>query len=1357
MEQKFYQKGKFYSLPIVDKIKEGNKTFFIVSANGHKYPIRMFDFQKDDPEINALTELPCMVKECFGDHIVFVQNFAVMFDHLFEEDESYAFQVVRGLPVGPDGKRYYDVRDSHGVPFRIKTERDIILRPQQKINCRVRKPSRNKLSLEYEAGRPQTNIECKTPDDFLMESDIDPVIGRLFKRVLSSSEYFAEAREYLSRGDAEWIIKAITALPGVDKWNGKDDFDKGNFRISTILYILDEFKKLSLYILEESLFLWSFTDSEREFFQERIAEKLEDCECWTNCLNLINRNIEGEEVKSILAKIEKTGYLFRPQQKMVLLIAIFSLKPELLEDNIDNILAIVDKYIKGRNLDSFRRAFVDFMKFYITSNRETVDRAAFADDPHSRRLVDRMVKAIYHTLLLSEEEARSPLYRSMLYHYLSFVREAKDDTAVNSSSDNSFPLSLINRAFKALMGADSAKMESVPGLETGETKLFAHLLSDRQKQDDTFSTRSFESEEIRLSISNEGITIAPSVSSGKEKEVLKKMLPWQNISIYLDNPSRLYIEPRSKLPRWKEWWKKVETELLRPVKKKVAVKVRTQSPTIGTEVCVRVLRQEKDLDNRYFCRIEEPGYHGEGWLDTYNRGGSTALFHYDPNFDIESFYYQGAPMKLKVKVNSCKPDDNDPDKEVYNFAAMQLIDQFVQENLQYNEEVDCKIIFHDERCHVYFGVTEHGYGVFLPEMNEELDFAYSDSFDECMVRVLITDTSRPGQIQGEVIGRAEGDFTVKEAAENLLFSYCNGEYYEETEEELDEEAMSASEDSFEPSEMSQLISLLDHVALLETNNITSYGYLALAHIIACIIDDSTLMAYLDERMRLLCVLDNFGNLGKVDDSELIRLSSGNSDMVDKFPILKERLCELEIVGSMGKQEKNSYLWQLTESYHPSQKIGKLSRLMLAYNMADSFGMQEQQAAVVSKIKSLLNVNIELPKIYSFGEEGQLTEFKSSLVFPPEHSMMPDLPKQTFNILRVINGMANSYGGNLYLGVYDTGTAKGLEDDLAYRDFANSRDKFDRYVRNSIRETMGDRLNARIVIEYPDAGGKFVYLIKVPSMKDPVPMKWKDQIYYFMRQGSSTYAYTDSQRSKIETIMADRDFSLYSKSPETTPPSDDTTVDLSSLQDKTKGKIQEVPDTIPTGKLRQNITENWREGYGKDTTAYLRIHKVGEWSLMDDVAWDEGLLTLAINERERDGHLVTVYPDGEVVKASIPKLLNKDFDKRHKMQSGKRPVFICPASKGSALLFVYTDQKKRRFIRIDSLADIPEVNIHEKGAKLTEAEIASVRVCEVIPHEMLENLKSFMGLKTSHPGVQYSAGYKSKDFDYLRNLGINVEN
>ena len=97
----------------------------------------------------------------------------------------------------------------------------------------------------------------------------------------------------------------------------------------------------------------------------------------------------------------------------------------------------------------------------------------------------------------------------------------------------------------------------------------------------------------------------------------------------------------------------------------------------------------------------------------------------------------------------------------------------------------------------------------------------------------------------------------------------------------------------------------------------------------------------------------------------------------------------------------------------------------------------------------------LPKIYSFGEETQQREFKTSIVFPPNNNMRADIKQQTFNVMKVICGMANSYGGTVYLGVQDTGTARGLEEDLKF--FGDNRDKYDLHVRNSIHEALGNGL------------------------------------------------------------------------------------------------------------------------------------------------------------------------------------------------------------------------------------------------------------------------------------------------------------
>ena len=88
MGKNFFKKGMFCTLPIVAIKREGNCSFFIVSANDREYAIRMFSFQADDPSILGMKELPCMVKDVHGDSIVFVQNFAMMFGDRYQEGHA---------------------------------------------------------------------------------------------------------------------------------------------------------------------------------------------------------------------------------------------------------------------------------------------------------------------------------------------------------------------------------------------------------------------------------------------------------------------------------------------------------------------------------------------------------------------------------------------------------------------------------------------------------------------------------------------------------------------------------------------------------------------------------------------------------------------------------------------------------------------------------------------------------------------------------------------------------------------------------------------------------------------------------------------------------------------------------------------------------------------------------------------------------------------------------------------------------------------------------------------------------------------------------------------------------------------
>lgn len=1038
---------------------------------------------------------------------------------------------------------------------------------------------------------------------------------------------------------------------------------------------------------------------------------------------------------------------------MSLLIAIFSMRPQLLEERIDDILDIIAESAKGWKLASFNKAFSGFIQYYIKSNSEKVNRVAFAEDDQAAELLNRMVRAICYLLLMTEGEGIDvPLYKSMLYHYLSFVR-CKN---VLGQQQLGITLSdtLVDQAFCILVGAESGCRELSWDKDFGQTELFAYQMSMMPRKNMMLTTRSYESDTLRFTVSNDSITLSRIDSSGAERNVLPSdFLDWHNIQLFLENPTKYPITKKSKIDVWRNWWRKVESALFEKREIKQQNATRKIRPDIGSCVLVRVLRADLEHPNRFYCRIEDDIYQGEGWIDTYIKGGSTGMFHYDPMFDLDSFYLNGNPLLLRARVNSMSsPYD---EIQTYTFDMMGYIDNFVLENVEYGQESDCRIIFHDKAKRVMLGITEYGYGVFIPDVTPEIEYKEGDC-----VRIMLKDYSKVRAMQGEVIGIADNDVDVREAAEQLLQDYAEETVYEETEDELAEEAMSVSEDQFEADYISQMICILDHKAVVETDNTLAYGYLSVACILAGMIDDGATRRYLDQRRNLLCMLEEYGKNGKVDDMKLEQLCTENADIVEKFPVLKQRLCEIRIVNSFGKQENNNYLWELINGYETGHIIWQLGRLMLSYNMADGFGLQEFQNEIISKIKALLNINIELPKIYSFGHEDQLREFKSSIVFPPDNGMKPNLDEQTFNIMKVICGMANAYGGTLYLGVYDTGTAKGLDDDLIY--FDNSRDKFDLYVRNRIRKSLGDAVNASIVVQHPEAGKHWIYAIKVKPMKNPVVLRIDNRFY--LREGTSTYSIDNEEQ--LKDIMDSRDFSQFNIE----VPSDSADIEADenniisseakitdTINEKTvKSRIEtpEAKNYIATSRQRINITENWIEGYGVDTCCYLRIYATGECSRLDEVEWEDGLLTLAIHEDEKEGNLVVVYEDGEITRIPMSKILKMPLNVRQKMMAGKRPVFVSPARRNDALLTSYQD-RGRRFLRLDDIGSMPEGKMNAKGEKVTDVGFEIFRGCEIISPDHHRSLKRIHNMPKKNLGFQLSTAYGSEELRLLELLGIEL--
>lgn len=1334
-----FLKGKFYTLPIKEIREEGFNSFFIVSANDKEYAIRMFDFQKEDPAVLRLTELPCMVKDIHGDNIIFVQNFAQMFSERYIAGNKYTFIVNKEASCPLADYRYYDVRDENKVPFKLMCKRDTILVHNQKIKCSISRPNQNKMVLILDNEKESTQTRCISPEDLLQNAGISPTLANFILSSFKNNPGFVEARDYYQQKRAQWVIKAITAITGVEKW-------PANYRSENKVRLLECYNSVCLYLLEDSDYLLQFNESERENYQEWIADRVSMTETYLESMNLIKAGKCSEEIDNTLNKIKMSGYIYHPHRKMRLLIALFSLQPQLLEDKIDNILDLVGNCAKDWKQPSFNNAFSSFLHYYIVSNQEKVNRQAVVYNPQSKMLLERMIRSIcYYLLMTGSGKTNTQLYHSLLLQYLSYV---KSKSVLNNTHVNqNMSANLVELAFTTLLLSEERQFDLSWNRDYSNIEILAYQLSNAKTRNTTFLTRSYEAHNVRFTVSTDGITFSRSTSDNKDKNILPQGFPeWHNIQIFLDSASKYSISKQEKnIRKWKSYWNDVELSLFEERKLVAKAKPRKLSPEVGTETFVRVLWKDEENPNRYYCKIEDSNYEGEGWIDTYQRGGSLGMFHYDPKLDIDSFFVDGKPMIFRVRVNSLgSPFD---EKRTYTFDCMSFIDDLIREQVSYGEESDCTLFFQDSRSHVLCGITSFGYGIFIPETEKSQHYKIGDS-----VRVKVTDAKRPNAIQGEIIGEAEYAVDVKEAASSLLNDYYT-DLYEETQEELNEEAMSVSEDLFEPEYMREIINIVDHKAVLETDNIKAYAFLSIAHILAKMIDDTDTMEYLEHRQHFLCIIEDYGVNGKVNDEELDFLGSKNSDMINKNAYLKQRLEEIRIVNCFNQPEKNGFLWETSQQYEKDDILSKLSRLMLSYNMAEGFGLQEHQQAIITKIKGLLNVNIELPKIYSFGEEDQVTEFKTSIVFPPNNNMREDISQQTFNVMKVICGMVNAYGGTLYLGVYDTGTANGLEDDLAY--FDGSKDKFDLYVRNAIRTSLGDQVNASIIIEHPDAGKHYIYAIKITPSKTPVILKLDNKFY--LRQGTSTYP-MDLQ--ELTTIMAERNFNNYETEATTSMGDPDAaehpTVSLEEKKVETpRIQINNLPeDSIATSSLRKNVTDNWMEDYGMDTQFYLRIQKIGNWCVMDEVNWQDGLLTLAIHDDEADGYVVIVYEDGKVNKVPVSWLNDKKRDKTYTMYSRNKALFISPAKKDAAILMAYEDANGKQFLRLDDLEPLEDGTMASAGKTLTDVDFERIFFCEIIDRKDVDSLRRMHNHKRTSLGFQAFTGYGSPEQEAMKKIGIS---
>lgn len=1316
-------KGRSYILPVKEKKVENKRGYYVVEAEGQEYAIRLFEFQLQEPTPESLT---CMVKDIHEGVPTFIQDFGPLLQRFYKEGETYPFLVRNDYTdVIPP---YYEVADGNGFRFRLIYYDNATLMPRQRINCRVRSLRGHRLSLELvqEAKETGDTADFFFPDDLLKAIGASPHFVRWMEERFRHRPEFAEAREAFARKRSEWLLMVMDVLN-----RSMTGWLKPGSRHNVLL--LDYYAKACLYLLEESSLLVTYPEDERSACRRQLADAVRNAEDYRRAIDLMDSGRQAEYLDELLGKIKRSGYVYRAEERFRVLACVFLLDGGLMRDKMADVFAII---LEGKAQDwqnaPYRHTFLNLLDLYVQENRSSIDHIAVPDAPEAQQAIVHIVTALaLNQFLATPSDAYDRrLNRAMLYRYSALLKKGD-------------PHVLLEKAFRCLSNVQLGALEYEWNDMKDPTRLCIKLSCRDQewKQENTSMTQTYERKNVQLRIMNNAVQLLPSRELKKTKKALPEwLLPWHQLQVLLDKNMAGNIGRDTRdLTSYRKMWKKVEYSLFHnPDSVPQQRKQHKVLPMSGDTVTIRVLGPDSRRPGYFRCRIEDDAFYGEGWLSLRN------VVRYDLYVGMDAFCSEeGKPYLLRAEVQGV----NEQDECAFNMLVP--LAKFVRENVSVGEEVPC--VVNELKSGGYVCISDYAYPLFMPYTEGMPELNVGD-----YVEATVTDINQRGTVQAEFQKRAEGSFSVSDAFADLIASYAADRVYEEEEEQKKDEQN--AEVMLEESYVTELMYIIDQVALLEEERMNTYNYLAVARILALLTGQPEMADYYTRRMKCIYLLQQFVINGRVDMEQLREQGNVPPEMLQRYPLLQNRLTELRIVSCLNHPERNGFLWNVIGKAVNYKRLPELARLVLACNLLDGFGLQNQQLDIRTKVRELLKLEVEEPVNASFGEESQQVEFKSSIVYPPENGMRPDLMRQTQKIMEVICGFLNAEGGTLYIGVNNKGVANGLGEDIAY--FQGDKDKYDLHIRNKIVYSLGNEANSYVEGSYLEAGDKLVYEMRIRPCPHPV----KCNGIYYQRQGTSTWplhgdalaAFLESRAKRGGKVAA---ATVSTDKPQVTKAASSVTDALSGKPERTQAPavVEETQAfSISTSQLRPNIVHSYQEGYGENVVAYLHLLKGNGYILTSEETWrSDVLLSLALREGEENGYLVIVYESGRALRVPMSELLGRTEEREYKRFSQEKTVFACPAAENDGLLIVFRDMQERPAFRMDDVAGLKESNMLSKGEFITSVQVSGVLQCEIIRSEDKSRFERIANLKATNIGPNLTSEWGIPEQQEFKALGIRL--
>lgn len=348
----------------------------------------------------------------------------------------------------------------------------------------------------------------------------------------------------------------------------------------------------------------------------------------------------------------------------------------------------------------------------------------------------------------------------------------------------------------------------------------------------------------------------------------------------------------------------------------------------------------------------------------------------------------------------------------------------------------------------------------------------------------------------------------------------------------------------------------------------------------------------------------------------------------------------------------------------------------------------------------------VPEILDLGHESMTKEFKTSIVYPANSYDVPDMPTQMDVIMRTIASFLNSKGGNLFIGINDDGTLRGIQPDFAYLN--GGVDLYERVIRKAIVDNFSKDVNSLVEFTFHTCGGLTYCEIQVPAYEKPVSYK----LSFWQRQGNET-------------------------------------------------RILRGPDLVDF--IKRRFPTYPVDGVIKtcDLQTYLVINEDGSYMLTDheplaETVGNSKIITLY--HSNSNGFVLFGYSNGRVNKVPVRYLLGRDRETLFEGElNPENNLILLEAISEHMLLLICTCLKGRKYAKVYDTANIASrSDLRKKGNVVVSAQKDEVKMYKLLSNKHRKALKPLFYLSSTPVGMEIHKEKCKQAIEYLHNIDVNLE-